>query len=406
MKHRILFVDDEVNILRGIKRMLRGMKDEWDMAFAENGKKALEMISKVPIDVVVSDMRMPGMDGAQLLNEVRKLHPGTARIILSGYSDKESILRTVGPAHQYLAKPCDGKLLIKTITSALELRKLLKKDNLRSIVSGLEALPTPLQVLSELLEELNSPKASASSVAEILSQDIAMTAQILKLTNSSFFAIPMGVTTAQHAVQLLGMETIRALVLMVGFFTTFEGGEKENPLLDTLSLRSASIGGLAMAITEEGKLEKAIANQACCAGMVSHVGTLLLSAKWPEKFRQAMLLSDAEDIGIVEAEKRIIGTSHAEIGAYLLGLWGFTDPIVEAVAYHHTPSKSVWRKRGPLMALHVAQHLTKSDGNIDDVNNNPGIGLDRQYLEELGVMDCLPVWQNIYHKFKERKLAK
>src|SRR5450755_4506465 len=102
----LLFVDDEPNVLQGLQRQLRPMRNEWDMHFVENGQKALDFMAAQPVDIVVSDMMMPGMDGAQLLSEVVRRHPQTVRLILSGHAEREAVLRLVGPAHQYLSKPC------------------------------------------------------------------------------------------------------------------------------------------------------------------------------------------------------------------------------------------------------------------------------------------------------------
>lgn len=396
MKSSILFVDDEVKVLQGLRRMLRGMRGEWAMAFAESGKEALELLEKTPADVVVSDMRMPGMDGAQLLDAVRRRHPGAARIILSGYADEESVLRTIGPAHQYLAKPCDSETLTRTIAGSLELRGLLKSEKLRRLVSSLDTLPTPPEVYFGLLEELNSPTASVNSVAEIFSHDVGMTAQILKLTNTAFFALPMKVTTPGEAVQLLGFDTIRALVLMTGFFSQFKGDANAASALERLSRRSFAIGVLAKAIAGKEGLGKLIADQACCAGALSHVGTLLLIANLPVKFEQAVAMVEKEGIGIIEAELRVFGASHAEFGAYLLGLWGFTYPIIEAVAYHHQPGLCSGRKVGLLTVLHAAQYLVR--GEIEEI---PGPALDLQYLAEAGVAERLPEWLNIFHDLKK-----
>ncbi len=401
MKSSILFVDDEAKILQGLRRMLRGMRGEWVMAFAESGKEALELLEKTPADVVVSDMRMPGMDGAQLLDAVRKRHPGAARIILSGYANEESVLRTIGPAHQYLAKPCDSETLTKTITSSLELRGLLKSEKLRRLVSSLDTLPTPPEVYFGLLEELNSPKASVNSVAEIFSHDVGMTAQIMKLTNTAFFALPIKVTTARDAVQLLGFDTIRAMVLMTGFFSRFKGDANATSALERLSRRSFAIGVLAKTIAEKEGLGKPVADQACCAGALSHVGTLLLIANLPAEFKQAVAMVEKEGIAIIEAERLVFGANHAEFGAYLLGLWGFTDPIIEAVAYHHQPGLCCSRKIGVLTVLHAAQYLIRGREDNHGIEEMPGAALDRQYLAEAGVADSLPAWLKIFHGLKK-----
>ena len=136
MSAKIIFVDDELHVLDGLRRMLRSVSKEWDLRFAESGEAALAMLEQQPADVIVSDMRMPRMDGAELLRKVKEKYPGSVRIILSGYADEEAILRTVGPAHQYLAKPCDSKLLISTINRALGLRKYLASPEIQRLVAS------------------------------------------------------------------------------------------------------------------------------------------------------------------------------------------------------------------------------------------------------------------------------
>ncbi len=401
MKSRVLFVDDEINVLKGLRRMLRGKRGEWIMAFAESGEKALGLLEKTPADVVVSDMRMPGMDGAQFLNKVRKRHPGAARIILSGYASNASVMRTIGPAHQYLAKPCNAETLITTITSALELRGLLELERPRHLVSSLKTLPTLPEVFSDLQKELNSPKASIKSVADIISRDLAMTAQIMKLTNSAFFALPTEVTTAAQAVHLLGFETIRTMVLLAGFFSQFQGSEDMEKVLENLSRNSLTLGELAKAIAEKENFEKFKIDMAFCAASLSHVGTLLLLANWPDKFIEAVSLVETQGLSIVEAERRVFGTCHAELGAYLLGLWGFTDPIVEAVAFHHEPRRCPNNKFSILTVLHAAQSITRGDRYTHDMENPPNHILNLEYLSETGVGDRMAAWEEVFRKFKD-----
>ena len=107
-KRKILFVDDEPNILQGLRRMLHSMRRDWDMEFAESGQQALELLNNSHFDVVVTDMRMPGMNGLELLNEIKRLYPEVIRIVLSGQASKEIIIQSVGPIHQYLSKPTNS----------------------------------------------------------------------------------------------------------------------------------------------------------------------------------------------------------------------------------------------------------------------------------------------------------
>lgn len=190
MKRGILFVDDEPVLLDGLKRMLHGMRDRWEMIFAVSAEAALEILKSKPVDVVVTDVRMPGMDGVQLLSRVRDLYPQIVRIILSGTNDKDIIFKSIGSAHQYLSKPCEPETLRTTIARACTLRGLLDDKSLVSVISSIESLPSIPALFEEVVEEVNSPNGSLNRVGEIISRDVGMSAKILQIVNSSFLGCP------------------------------------------------------------------------------------------------------------------------------------------------------------------------------------------------------------------------
>src|SRR5579862_4385707 len=181
MKKRILFVDDEPLMLDALRRVLRPLNAEWDMAFVESGQKALELIAQVPFDGIIADMRMPGMNGAELLAEVWKRAPKTVRLILSGHADPDLILECVGTAHQYLSKPCKTKDLQAAISRASDLELSLRDENLRRLVSRLESVPSIPSLYVEIVEKLQDPLVGTDEIGEIVLKDLAMTAKILKL---------------------------------------------------------------------------------------------------------------------------------------------------------------------------------------------------------------------------------
>ena len=109
-RKNILFVDDEEILLQGFRRMLRSMRDKWNMAFLHSGREALGYLEENAVDVIVSDFRMSEMTGAELLTDLARLYPDTVRIMLSGYAEDSGIYKSVGPSHQFLAKPCDPKI--------------------------------------------------------------------------------------------------------------------------------------------------------------------------------------------------------------------------------------------------------------------------------------------------------
>ncbi|MDX9859629.1 MAG: response regulator [Rhodospirillales bacterium] len=399
MTSTILFVDDDENVLKGLRRMLHPMRESWNMEFVDGAEKALMAMSERPFDVVVSDLRMPGVDGAELLTIVSKTYPSSVRIILSGYAEEEAILRTAGPAHRYLSKPCDFDCLVEAVSSAVALRRFLDNEGLRQLVSSLHSLPSPPDVFLALLEELRSKNASSASVAQILSRDVAMTAETLKLTNSAFFGLPTRITDLKDAVRLLGLDTIKALTLMAGIYSRYSGDTATAAIIRRLGNRSLGVGLAARTIAELEHLDSASVQEAMCAGVLAHVGVLVLVANFPLRFRRAVNQVENGVQPIFEAEREMFGASHTELSAYLLGLWGFVDSVVEAVAHHHEPRR--YKGQSQLVGIvHCAQALAKTCGEAmtsGDVDSLDDIalrsGLDMDFLTASEMVDRLPDWR-------------
>lgn len=390
-KPRVLIVDDDTNILNGLRRLLRGMSSEWEMTFIDGAQQALVMMELAPFDVVVSDMRMPQIDGAQLLSEIQQHHPGTVRVILSGYADQDSILRTVGSAHQYVAKPSDATTIIDIIRRTLELRRLVEQDGLRRLAAGLCNLPSPSDLYLRLVTELQSTRASAASVAEIISRDVAMSAEVLKMTNSSFFALSGKVSTPLQAVRILGFETIKALVMRTSLFRQFSGAAITAPLISSINDHSMAIAGVARIIAKAEGMSAVAIEHAFAAGMLSHIGSLVLLDNDPRSYARALMMVDASrDMASIERE--MFGASHAELGAYLLGLWGFPEPVVEAVAYCLRPSECVCRKPCPLTALHAAKNLGPAYPLTKHAVTS---GMDQGYIHSIGLSERAALWPQL-----------
>jgi CheY-like chemotaxis protein len=201
---RIIFVDDEVRILEGLQRMLRPQRHIWEMAFAPSGQSALQMMEAAPFDVIVSDMRMPGMDGATLLRAVREKYPSVLRIILSGYTELEAALNAVPVAHQFLVKPCDQDTLQTAIERATSLNSILNNKRLESIVGSMQQLPSLPKSCIEMREVLADPDSSSHSIALLVERDPAMSAKVLQLVNSAFFGVARNISDINTAITYLG----------------------------------------------------------------------------------------------------------------------------------------------------------------------------------------------------------
>jgi HD-like signal output (HDOD) protein/CheY-like chemotaxis protein len=392
MKKRILFVDDEPMILRGLQLMLRSRRAEWDMEFVESAEAALRLMAQKPFDVIVSDMRMPGMNGAELLTEVMKRHPTTVRLILSGYADKQLILKCVGSTHQYLAKPCDAESLKATIARASNLEDSLHSGRLKTLVCKMNRLPSMPSLYLRLVEKASRPDTSLEEIASIVNKDIAMTAQVLKLANSSFFGLGRQLSNAEDAVAYLGLDTIKALVLSVHAFSQFEKIETGALKIESLWTHSLQVASLAKRISKlEGQEPKA-AEEAFTAGMLHDIGKLVLAVNMPAEYTEAIRIFHS-GLELPLAELQVFGANHADVGGYLIGLWGLAVPVVEAVALHHCPSRATQKTFSPLTSLHAANVFEQE--RSDSTNGAPRAELDANYLETVGVSSRLDAWRQV-----------
>ncbi|HET6976505.1 MAG TPA: response regulator [Pyrinomonadaceae bacterium] len=386
---RVLFVDDEQNVLDGLQRMLRPLRRQWDMSFALDGPTALQLLSERPFDVIVTDMRMPGMDGAQLLSEIKRLYPRTARIILSGHSDHEMIMKSVSAAHQFLSKPCEPDVIKEIVGRACALRELLTNPKLELLISEMRSLPSLPSLYVELMEELDTVDPSIKQVANIVSRDPGMTAKILQLVNSAFFGLRRRITSASDAVSLLGLDMTRTLVLSIQIFSEFDSARSHGFPIEEVWSHSMGVASLAQAIAKKQTQNAELAQEAFTAGLLHEIGRLILAAKLGEQYKDVLAAAEREQISITDAERKFLGAAHPEVGAYLLGLWGLPDSIVQAVAFHHHPGVNASEKFDVVTAVHIADCL-KSVGVQPD-----GTALDLSYLEKLGVTAQIPVWEQM-----------
>ena len=391
MKKRILFVDDQPNVLEGMGRMLRDMRYQWDMRFAVGGPDALGVMAAEPFDLVVSDMRMPVMDGLQFLTEVRAKYPNVIRVILSGYADQLLIMRSVGVAHQYLSKPCDAEMLRSTLTRAIGLRTLMADESITRLVGQMDTLPSLPALYSEIVQELQSSDASIRRVGEIIAKDLGMTAKILQLVNSAFFGIRRRVSNPADAATYLGLETIQSLVLSFKAFSMFPTPVRDNSLT-TIWSHSLATAALAKRIAEGEHAGKSEADESFTAGLLHDLGRLLLANNLPKQYGDVIRHAAVSGTAFSTAERAMLGTTHAEVGAYLLGLWGLPDPIIEAVALHHRPGDCTHKVFTPLSAVHAADALGCELQAIQR-DSVPAQCLDLDYIAATGKGERLGEWR-------------
>jgi HD-like signal output (HDOD) protein/CheY-like chemotaxis protein len=392
MKH-ILFVDDESRVLDGIRRMLYTERDRWDMQFALGGEAALQACEEGCFDVVVSDMRMPGMDGATLLGHIRDRSPNTARIILSGHSEIAMATRAVHVAHRFLAKPCEASQLLSTIERVCALQELLCAPEIHAIVGKVGELPSLSATYMSLTRTVSDPDAPVERVAHIIEQDVAMSAKILQLVNSAFFGLAQKVNTLQGAVGYLGMDTIKNLALASEAFRAFIPDSRiPQSVCESMQLHAQSAAMIAGALPVDHNTREVVV----VAALLHDVGSLILASAMPGEFVSTRSSAAEKGCAVFQAEEELLGTSHAEIGAYLLGLWGLPNMAVEAIANHHHPDRAPNSGLDCTVAVYIADLLAHEleahpQGSVGLPIKEP----DRACLETLGFLSSFDEFREL-----------
>jgi len=376
---RLLFVDDEPRVLQGLRQCLWSKRKTWEMTFVESGALALAELERQPFEAVISDMRMPVMDGAELLERVRIVQPNAFRVVLSGQMDEHAAVRAAAAAHRFLTKPCDPALLLTTLTYGLELQSRMNSEGMRACVGGAADLPSPPATAVALNRALENDGSSLQDVSRVIETDSAMAAMILKLVNSAFFGLGRRIVSIEHAVGQLGLRPLRSLVLAHALFQDLTG--KSVKLLELEQSRFL----LAAQFARRFRLPARESETALTGALLHNVGTLLLMVRAPEAFEASRTYAREHAITVADAERDVMGVTHAEVGAYLLALWGLPEEVIEVVGVHHRPLADLpVLDAGAVVCLAEALASERFDTSSTDAQS-----LDEPTLLRLGVLDTV-----------------
>jgi HD-like signal output (HDOD) protein len=396
---RILFVDDEPRILEGLQRSLRPCRKQWEMSFANSGQEALAILAKSAFDVIVSDMRMPGMDGAELLELVRDRYPGIMRIVLSGQFEMEAAMRAVPVAHQFLTKPCDAGRLQAVMERSTGGTSEVGGSEIRHVIAAIGELPALPTTYAALAAAIEDPETPLDQIAAIVERDVAVAAKVLQLVNSSFFGLAREIATVSMAVGFLGFEVLKQLVITVELFRAFDCGCQVTGFsVEETQRHSRCVAAIAARLP----IPRQCAAATSVAALLHDVGKLVLAARLPEQFQRALHTARQESRPLHILEEEIAGTSHEAIGGYLLGLWGLPASVVAAVSQHHQP---VCATAGTAMdanlAVHIADLLEHEASATWEVD--PTAALDELCHNSPELLASLPEWRVAAQEIVQRE---
>lgn len=349
---KILFVDDEQHILDGL---IRSMFDtDWEIETAISGKVALELLKTNHYDVIISDMRMPEMDGSELLNKVSELYSDSIRMILSGYSDRKLTMKATFFAHRWLDKPVDPDELIEILVRVESGLKDMPSKEIKNTICKIKSLPSPPATYAKIKQLIQSGVSSLEKVASVIEENPALAMKVLQITNSAFFSRGAETTDVNKSVVRLGIDMVTDFVL---FTETYEvASENKFFNLEDEIKNSFAISKLSILISEH--LSPDLSEKAKLVGLLSSIGRSVLFQAYPEKSEEYnRIISSVDDIEIITLERNLFGADHAQVGAYLLFFWGFPSDVVDGLLYYLNIEKITSKTYQISAIVHFAHKL-------------------------------------------------
>lgn len=376
MKQHMLFVDDEPRVLQGLRRMLRNLRSEWEMHFVGGGPEALELLERVPVRVVVSDMRMPGMDGADLLRRIMRRYPQIVRIALSGESQEESVLRAVGPVHQYLTKPCNSDELKEAIARTVALQEIAESEATRSLVNAVGQIPSPPAFHEQLLNRIGDAEGCLDLLTEAVLEDESSKHRLMQLAR---VAVPGGEqvqSDVSQATKLLGLNLMTKALVALHVFEQCPDLGRDPSLCDHLWLQGVRIGLMAREICRCERAHTLMQEDTLAASLLLNIASIPWSSGEPVRIQE-----ECWEPGVV-------------LGTTLLSRWALPAVILEVLAYHRYPQRSRVERFGPVAAVHVAHafEMVESRSSRETGDGCPD-QVDEEYLDHIGARDRLAFWR-------------
>ncbi len=377
MQKKILFVDDEKQILRALKRLF--INSNYDVHFANSGQEALKVLDEIEVDLVVTDIRMPEMDGLQLLRRVKDAHPLTLRVALSGYTDNKKVFNALEDnlAKLYLFKPWDNKELTAMVGRLFELEDILKDKNLLDIINNLDELPTVPDLYSDLCRMVEE-NADVDVISKKLEEDPAIASKLLRVANSAFYGAKTG--SIAQAIMYIGLINVKNIVLTNAIF---EGIGVDREIQDQLWKHVNLTNKLMNAIYQKC-LYKRVPNMFASAGLLHDIGRVIIFKYYMDKYKAAMKLAENQpNSHLRDLEKELIGVDHCQIGGYLLNWWEIPVPIIESAVYHHNPLDENIINKELVGVVHIANYYSNKLLSQDFYHEV----LQLQVFEQLGISD-------------------
>jgi HD-like signal output (HDOD) protein len=376
---RVLFVDPEFGgkecveegpELTGEKRMFTEVS---------SAEEALELCLDGSFDVVVAANRLPSESGIELLRTLKHVAPAAIRFLMIDQDEVTHFRSLVSDAQQIMLKPLRAASFNHQLERALALRSVVRDPMILKFLGDADSLPPLPRIFGMICQTLHDPASSLSKIAEVIAGDIVLSSKVLRLANSALFGLQEPAGNIEQAVVRLGLITISSLVFCQEMVDSVAGLKEVEQFAEELNRHSIEVALLATKIAQAWDAPQQVVDQLFFCGIVHDLGKFLFATHAKDAWKRVQQEVDHNIESDVEIERMVFGSSHCELAAYLLAVWGFSDDQVEAVLYHHKPSDLQGSDSDSLLVriLHLAENLCETHLH--------GAWLDWEYLYDLGM---------------------
>ena len=383
----VLFVDDEPLMRELYRNLSRELGPDYRVQTVAGGTDALKILAAEPVDIIVSDLAMPEMPGGEFLTSVERLYPEIMRVVISGVADELAVARCLMYGHRYFQKPLDIKEIANVVRRISRHQKVIRSAKVKKIVGRSNVLPTPPETYLRLTELLQDPDSPLDEASRIIESDPGLTTKLLQVVNSAAFGYGSKLTTVEDAVQIAGVEVVRSLLLVIQARNFGEKRLRNKQLLASFWKHSLDTGARCRTLARAEQLSTTEQANCFTAGLLHDIGKLVLAANEEKEYAELVTASVREKVPVYKKELALYEATHADIGAYLLGLWGLPDAIVHCVDRHHSLATETGSDFTPLLCVHLAQNLVPIGERVAE--------LDEKFLAQAGLASRVPEWEEV-----------
>lgn len=355
MSRKILFINDEANTLKEANKLFQ--IDGYRFHLASSGAQALEFMTRIPVDMVITDMRLSDFDGYQLLKKLREKFPHVMRLIIANPSDEKLVLKAIeaGLARMYVIKPWDGGYFKNIVSKMFETKEMLESNDLINIMHLQDKLPTMPTLYTELCDAIESD-SNMEDVAKIIETDQSTAARVLHIANTAFFGARTG--NIKQATMYLGFSNLKNIVLSSVLFEQQEENFYSKYVSMETIWKHASLSNKIVNIIYDKLLGRKVKDVGASAGLLHDIGKILLIKNFPTQYMEVVKKVATENKTFEEVEKEFFSVSHMEVGAFLLNWWGLPHPIVESALFHHDPLSELVVNKELLCVVNLADYYS------------------------------------------------